>query len=150
MPLNSISVVLAGALVILMQAGFALVVTGLCRAKNAAQVISMNLLIYVLSVLGFWFCGFAFLSGEWAGAPGTPATQWAIRLFGHPFGLLGTRGFLLSSPDTNPVIYGLFFFQASVISLAAVIPAGVMAERWRFGNMVLYGIVVAALPLAVF
>jgi ammonia channel protein AmtB len=31
--------VLAGVLAILMQDGFALVVTGSCRAKNAAQVI---------------------------------------------------------------------------------------------------------------
>ena len=38
--LNFTVVVLAGVLVMLMQAGFALLVTGLCRARNAAQVIS--------------------------------------------------------------------------------------------------------------
>jgi len=147
---NLTAVVLAGALVVLMQAGFALVVTGLCRAKNAAQVISMNLLIYVLSVLGFWVCGFAFLSGGWSGTPGAPVSQWLIRLFGHPFGLLGARGFFLSSSGPDPAVYGLFFWQALVISLAAVIPAGVMAERWKYGNMILYGMLAAALPLAVF
>jgi ammonium transporter, Amt family len=134
----------------LMQAGFALVATGLCRAKNAAQVISMSLLIYVLSVLGFWVCGFAFLSGGWSGTPGASVNQWLIHLFGHPFGLVGTRGFFLSSACAEPAADGLFFWQALVISLAAVIPAGVMAERWKFGNMILYGMVAAALPLAVF
>jgi ammonium transporter, Amt family len=147
---NLTAVVFAGVLVILMQAGFALVATGLCRAKNAAQVISMNLLIFVLSVLGFWVCGSAFLSGGWSGTPGAPASQWPIHLFGHPFGLMGTRGFFLSLSGSDPAVYALFFLQAVVISLAAVIPAGVMAERWKFANMVLYGMMAAALPLAVF
>jgi Amt family ammonium transporter len=143
-------VVLAGVLVILMQAGFALVVTGLCRAKNAAQVISTNLLIYVLSVLGFWCCGFALLSGGGLGASGASVRQWSIPLFGHAFGLMGTHGFFLGSTGSDPAAHALFFWQAAVISLAAVIPAGIMAERWKFGNIVLYGMFAAALPLAVF
>jgi ammonium transporter, Amt family len=148
--INLTSVVLAGALVILMQAGFALVVTGLCRAKNAAQVISMNLLIYVFSVLGFWICGFALLSGGGAGVPGASVSQWSLPLFGHLFGLAGTRGFFLHVTGADPAAYAFFFWQAAVISLAAVIPAGVMAERWKFGNIVLFGIFAAALPLAIF
>ncbi len=134
----------------LMQAGFALVATGLCRARNAAQVISTNLLIYVLSVLGFWVSGFALLTGGWSGAPGVPVSQWSLHLFGHPFGLMGTSGFFLSSPGSDPAVYGWFFFLAMVISLAAVIPTGVMAERWRIASVLLYGVVAAALPLAVF
>jgi ammonium transporter, Amt family len=148
--LNLTSVVWAGVLVILMQAGFALAATGLCRAKNAAQVISMNLLIFVLSVLGFWVCGFALLSGGGSSAPGLPVGQWSIGFFGHPFGFTGMDGFFLRSSGSNPAAYALFFFQALVLSLAAVIPAGVMAERWRIGNVVLYGMVAAALPLAIF
>lgn len=146
---NLIAAVFAGILVVLMQAGFVLVVSGLCRAKNAAQVISMNLLIFVLSLLGFWVCGSAFLGKP--AMPGTsPSSQWAIHLFGHPFGFLGTRGFFLSSNGADPSVYALFFFQAMVVTLAAVIPAGAMAERWRFANVVLYGMFAAALPLAVF
>jgi len=134
----------------LMQAGFALAATGLCRAKNAAQVISTNLLIYVFSLLGFWVCGFALLSGGWSGTPGTPARQWSIHLFGRAFGLMGTSGFFLNSPGSEPATYGWFFLLAAMISLAAVIPAGVMAERWKIGSVVLYGLLAAALPLAVF
>ncbi len=134
----------------LMQAGFALVATGLCRAKNSAQVISTNLFIYVFSVLGFWVCGFALLSGGWSGTLGTPLSQWTIHLFSHPFGLMGTSGFFLSHAAANPQVYGWFFLLALVISLAAVIPSGVMAERWRMPSVVLYGLVAAALPLAVF
>ena len=148
-PINLIFIVWAGVLVTLMQAGFALVATGLCRAKNSAQVISTSLLIYLLSVLGFWICGFALLAGGWSGKAGTPISQVSIHLFGHSFGLWGTSGFFLASPGVDPAVYGWFFFLATVISLAAVIPAGVMAERWKMANVALYGLVVA-LPLAIF
>jgi Amt family ammonium transporter len=148
--MNLTLVVLAGVLVILMQAGFALVVAGLCRAKNAAQVISINLLLFALSVLGFWVCGFALLSGGATGWPATPVSQWSISLFGHPFGLAGARGFFLASSGSDPRACALFFWLAAAISFAAVIPAGVMAERWRFGSVVLYGLFAAALPLGVF
>jgi Amt family ammonium transporter len=147
---NLTAVISAGALVVLMQAGFVLVVAGLCRAKNAAQVISTSLLIFVLSILGFWACGFAFLSGGWSGALGAPLNQGVVHLFGHPFGIIGTRGFFLSTSSPNSMASALFFVQAAVISLAAVIPAGVMAERWRFANVVLYAIIAAAFPLAIF
>jgi Amt family ammonium transporter len=148
--LNLTAVVLAGVLVMLMQAGFGLVATGLCRAKNAAQIISLNLLIYILGVLGFWACGFALLSGVWPGTSAAPSGQWSVHLFGHPFGLLGTRGFFLASSGSEPGVYALFFFQAAVISLAAIIPAGVMAERWKSASGALYGLLAAAVPLAVF
>ena len=135
-----------------MQAGFILVIAGLCRAKNAAQVVSTSLLIFVLSVLGFWVSGAAFLG--WFGATGLPQAHWEIHLFGHPFGLVGARGFFFGSPgadpDVNAMFYAMFFVQAAAISFAAVIPAGVMAERWRFANAFLYGLIAAALPLAVF
>ncbi len=147
---NLTFVVWAGVLVLLMQAGFALVATGLCRARNAALVISTNLLIYVFSVLGFWVCGFALLAGGWSGSPGTPASQWSLHLFGHSFGLMGTTGFFLRSHAPDPAGYAWFFFLALVISLAAVIPTGVLAERWRISSAILYGIVAAALPLACF
>ena len=52
-----------------MQAGFALVETGLCRAKSAAHVMATNFMIYGLGMLGFWVCGFAFMFGNYANGP---------------------------------------------------------------------------------
>lgn len=145
-PVLAVIVVLTGALVMLMQGGFALLVTGLCRAKNAAQVVTMNLILYGLSVAGFWMLGFALLSGgEWA-----PNGEWGIHLFGHFFGMMGRHGFFLSGLGGNPEILSRFFFLAAVVTVAGLIPAGVMAERWRFGSIVPYGLWSAALPVALF
>jgi Amt family ammonium transporter len=53
----------AGFLVMFMQAGFALVETGLCRAKNAAHTMSMNFMVYALGMFGFFVCGYALMCG---------------------------------------------------------------------------------------
>ena len=53
---NLIRVLITGFLVML--AGFALVETGLCRAKSAAHVMSMNRMIHGLGMPGFRVCGF--------------------------------------------------------------------------------------------
>jgi Amt family ammonium transporter len=134
----------------LMQAGFALLVTGLCRARNAAQVMSTNLILCALSVLGFWVCGFALLSGGGSASAEAPGSEWSISLFGHPFGLMGLRGFFLNGAGGNEAVLCLFFFQAAVVGVAALIPGGAMAERWRIASVVPYGFWSAAVPIALF
>ena len=54
---------ITGFLVMFMQAGFAMVETGLTRAKNAAHTMAMNFMIYPLGMLGFYVCGFALMFG---------------------------------------------------------------------------------------
>src|SRR5579863_9822001 len=68
--INFIWTLLAGFLVMFMQAGFALVETGMCRAKNVAHTMSMNFLVYALGMIGFFICGFAFMMGGINGAAG--------------------------------------------------------------------------------
>jgi Amt family ammonium transporter len=148
-------VLLAGMLVLLMQGGFALVNSGLCRAKNAGQVVAMNFMIAPLSILGFWVCGFALMFGsghesalsaaQWTlgAGPLDPAKSWGPETFGH-------RGFFLGSFGLDPMVLRLFFFESAVIAVAAAIPTGVMAERWRFPNFILYGLCAGALPIAIF
>src|SRR5205823_12140424 len=96
---NFVWTLVTGFLVMLMQAGFALVETGLCRAKNAAHTMTMNMLIYPLGMMGFWVCGFAFMFGG-VGTPGAGTLgacsslnheiTWTI--MGKPFGIIGWKG----------------------------------------------------------
>src|SRR6187401_804013 len=55
---NMLWVVIGAILVIFMQAGFALVETGFCRAKHAAHVVSTNFAIFGLGFIGFFLVGF--------------------------------------------------------------------------------------------
>ena len=65
--INLVWMLVCGFLVMFMQAGFALVETGLIRAKNAAHTMAMNFMVYALGMFGFFICGFAFMcgGGQW-------------------------------------------------------------------------------------
>ncbi len=51
------------ALVFFMQAGFALVEAGFTRAKNAAHTMSMNFVVFLIGVIGFFTVGFPIMFG---------------------------------------------------------------------------------------
>ena len=46
-----------------MQAGFALLETGMVRAKNVTHTMAMNVVVFCGGALGFWLCGFAVQNG---------------------------------------------------------------------------------------
>src|SRR5665811_15084 len=59
--INIMWTLITGFLVMFMQAGFAMVETGFCRAKNAAHTMLMNMMVYAVGMLGFWIMGFALM-----------------------------------------------------------------------------------------
>src|SRR5208282_5529664 len=69
---------LAAIVVMFMHIGFAMIETGFCRAKNALNTATMNLMVFPLSCLAFWVYGFALGWGNFgnsdAVAPGWAAT----------------------------------------------------------------------------
>src|SRR3954454_15428694 len=60
---NLLWIVLGAVLVIFMQAGFALVETGFCRAKHAAHVVSTNFAIFGLGFVAFFLVGYSLMFG---------------------------------------------------------------------------------------
>src|SRR4051794_29169563 len=55
---NLLWIVVGAVLVIFMQAGFALVETGFCRAKHAAHVVSTNFAIFGLGFVAYFVLGY--------------------------------------------------------------------------------------------
>ncbi|MGD9755858.1 MAG: hypothetical protein AB7W59_33105, partial [Acidimicrobiia bacterium] len=96
---NLLWVIIGATLVVFMQAGFALVETGFCRAKHAAHVVSTNFAIFGLGFIGFMVCGFAFaFSGFSYGAFGMDASIGSGSLVGSGnwVFLWGKAGYFLS------------------------------------------------------
>ncbi len=62
--INFVWTLIAGFLVMFMQAGFAIVETGLCRAKNANHTMMMNFMVYGVGMLAYWLIGFAHPDGR--------------------------------------------------------------------------------------
>ena len=61
--INFVWVLVTGYLVMFMQAGFAMVETGFCRAKSAMHVMMTNFMIYGIGMLAYWAVGFAIAFG---------------------------------------------------------------------------------------
>lgn len=147
--INMVWLLLTGFLVFFMQAGFALVETGLTRAKNVGHTMAMNLFVYPAGALGFFICGFAIMFGG-MGPLGTLGgydglnAEFSINLFGHSFGLWGSKGFFMNGIYDVGVL-GFFVFQVVFMDAAATIPTGALAERWKFASFAVSGLIIGGL-----
>ena len=96
-----------------MQAGFTLLESGLVRLKNSYNVAVKNLCDFSVSVLLYWFFGFALMFG----LEGSPYVSWS-----------GFAGNELSSPMDMTT----FLFHSVFVGTAATIVSGAIAERSKF------------------
>src|SRR5258706_13494055 len=153
--INFMWTLVTGFLVMFMQAGFAIVETGLCRAKNSSHTMAMNFMIYPMGMLGFYLCGFAFMFGG-LGAIGTLGgyaglnNEFTVTLFGKPFGLIGLKGFLLQGAGYDTAAFALFLFQMVFMDTTATIPTGAAAERWKFSAFMIYGCCIGTIMYPLF
>jgi Amt family ammonium transporter len=148
--INIVWTLITGYLVMFMQLGFALVETGFTRAKNAAHTMLMNFVVYVIGMLGFWICGFAFMFGGVGqvanlGMLANLGNEWSLHLFGKDFGIIGYKGFFLTGGAYDVAVFTLFLFQMVFMDTTATIPTGAMAERWKFLAFCVYGFFISML-----
>src|SRR5579883_1466554 len=143
--LNLAWVLIAGFLVMFMQAGFAMLETGFTRAKNAVNTMAMNFIIYPIGLIGFWLTGYGFMMGgvhAWPalGIAEVPHRELALTIGGHRWGVLGLAKFGLVSVSHDPASLAMFLFAVVFMDTAATIPTGAMAERWKFSAFFVYGL----------
>jgi Amt family ammonium transporter len=150
--LDTLWVMVTAFLVFWMNAGFALLETGLCQAKNAVNILAKNFIVFAVSSLAFWMVGFGLMFGDGG------SLNW----------LTGTQGFFLggadNSPAMGPAYQGIFaslnwtgvpleakfFFQLVFAGTAATIVSGAVAERIKFMSFIVFSFVLVALvyPIA--
>jgi Amt family ammonium transporter len=160
---NFVWTLIAGFLVMFMQAGFALVETGLIRAKNAAHTMSMNFMVYGIGMIGFFICGFAFMcggaNGTAIGGPaslgGTPTLHSMLTVGSaingdHGWGLLGTTGFFLTGNGYDAAAIVWFLFMMVFMDTTATIVTGACAERWSFKSFCIFSLFVGAVIYPIF
>lgn len=154
--INFVWTLVTGFLVMFMQAGFAIVETGLCRAKNANHTMMMNFMVYGVGMLAYWLIGFAIQMGgvgAVANLGGTPtlSAEFAITVFGKPFGLFGQNGLFLVHKGTYDVgVMVLFLFQMVFMDTALTIVTGAAAERWKYAAFVISSFVMGAFTYPLF
>jgi Amt family ammonium transporter len=135
--INFVWTLIAGFLVMFMQAGFAMVEAGLCRAKNANHTMMMNFMVYGFGLFAYWVMGFALQQGGSAGIANLGGVQslnneFKVSLFGKDWGLFGTKGFFLADTTYDVGVMVLFLFQMVFMDTATTIVTGAAAERWKY------------------
>ena len=129
--LNVVWILVASTLVVFMNAGFGMLEVGMCRQKNAVNILSKNLIVFGLALLTYWAIGFGFMFGE-----------------GTSF--IGLSGFFMSGDSAtyglDPFPAGLpvtifFLFQAAFAATSATIVSGAVAERIKFDAFLIFSVV---------
>jgi len=153
--INFVWMLVAGFLVMFMQAGFALVETGFTRSKNAGHTMTMNFMVYAIGMIAYWAVGFALQAGG-IGALGTLGgydqvnSEFSINIGGNAWGLFGMQGFFLTGVAYNASIFAYFLFQMVFMDTAATIPTGSAAERWKFSSFCIFTVFIAAVIYPVY
>ena len=153
--INFVWTLVTGFLVMFMQAGFALVETGLCRSKNANHTMMMNFMVYGFGLFAFWVCGFAIQMGGGApystlGGASSLNSEHTISLLGKTWGLFGTHGFFLSGVTYDVGVMVLFLFQMVFMDTALTIVTGAAAERWKYIAFAISSVFMGALTYPLF
>ncbi len=135
--LDTLWTLFAAFLVFFMNAGFALLESGLCRSKNTVNILYKNFIVFAVASLAFWAAGFGYM-------------------FGEGNALIGLKGFFLSGEDNSPLtgeayrgvfsslswtgipLYAKFFFQLVFAGTAATIVSGAVAERIKFLSFIIF------------
>jgi len=128
--LDTVWVLLATTLVFLMQAGFALVETGLTRTKNTGNIIMKNFLDFAIGSVLFWIVGYSLMFGlDVAGLVGFPD-------------FFSDNSYNKTIPDA-----AFLMFQTVFAATAATIVSGAVAERTNFEAYILFS---AAITLFIY
>ena len=125
-------VLVSATLVLLMQAGFLSLETGVTRRKNAINVAMKNAADLMITLLAFWAVGFGLMFG--------PSVM----------GLIGGGSWLPDLADLSVEEAVFFIFQAMFAATASTIVSGAVSERMSYVSYGLVTLVVVLLlyPLA--
>lgn len=143
--LDSVFILIAGILVVFMNAGFAMLETGFCRQKNAVNILAKNLIVFAIASIAYWAIGYGLM-------------------YGNGNGFIGLDGFFFNGSSlpysdaehfevVKQIVDGQevevknltkvpesisFFFQLAFSATAATIVSGAVAERIRFDAFLIF------------
>ena len=144
-----------GFLVMFMQAGFAMVESGLTRVKNANHTYMMNFFVYGCGLLAYWLIGFAIQMGGAAGNANLGglqplASEHSLSLFGKTWGIFGGAGMFLSGHTYDVGVMVIFLFEMVFMDTALTIVTGACAERWKFITFSVASVLMGAFTYPIF
>ena len=133
--LNTLFLLVCGALVMFMAAGFAMLEAGSVRSKSVAAICAKNISLYALAGIAFYLCGYQVMYGTSVGG-----------LLALPGIWSGNDAAALGGADISGHASGAdWFFQMVFVATAASVVSGALAERVRFWAFALVTLALSAI-----
>jgi Amt family ammonium transporter len=136
--LDTIWVMITGFLVFFMNLGFAMVESGLCRAKNTVNILFKNFIVFAASSLAFLLVGWGLMFGDGNGFIGLSGIWMAAGADNSPMTGEFYKGVYSAISWTTVPLWAKFFFQLVFAGTAATIVSGAVAERIKFISFFLF------------
>ena len=143
--LDTLWVLLAGALVFFMNTGFACVESGLCQSKNCVNILAKNFVVFACASLSFYVIGWGLMFGDGTGFMGSSGLFMLSGADNSPATLADYKGDYASINWSGVPLYAKFFFQLVFAGTAATIVSGAVAERIKFGSFVVFSLILVAI-----
>ena len=129
--LDTFYFLISGALVMWMAAGFAMLESGLVRAKNTAEILTKNVALYSIASIMYLLCGYQIMYGGGSGF---------IPNFGMLIGADNTVASVVDG-DAYYSVMSDFFFQVVFVATAMSIVSGAVAERMKLWSFLIFAVV---------
>lgn len=120
---NTLFLLLSGALVMWMAAGFAMLEAGLVRSKNTTEILCKNILLYALACIAYQIIGFDIMY------QGNETAGWLPSIQG---------GIEETAKDASQPRKVDFFFQVVFVATAMSIVSGAVAERMKLSAFLIF------------
>ena len=131
--LNTFYLLVSGAFVMWMAAGFTMLEAGLVRTKNVSEIVTKNIGLYSIACVMYLVCGFFLMY------PGDSVYNAYFPLIGSTWGM--SLGGLTFNTDLGYSDAADFFFQVVFVATAMSIISGAVAERMKLIPFFLFAIV---------
>lgn len=143
--LDTVWVLIAGMLVFFMNLGFAMVESGLARAKNCVNILAKNFVVFGCSSLAFYVIGWGLMFGDGNSFIGTQGLFFVGGADNSPATADAYQGVYSSIAWAGVPIWAKFFFQLVFAGTAATIVSGAVAERIKFLSFIAFSFVIVGI-----
>jgi Amt family ammonium transporter len=141
--LDTVWVLVTGFMVFFMNLGFAMVESGLCRAKNTVNILAKNFIVFAVSTVAYWIAGFGLMYGDGSSLIGLSGILFSAGPDNSPAVGAAYSGVYSALSWTGVPFWAKFFFQLVFCGTAATIVSGAVAERIKFASFIVFSFVLA-------
>lgn len=134
--LDTFYLLVSGAFVMWMAAGFAMLEAGLVRAKNTTEILTKNAVLFAVACVMYMICGYQIMYPGAAVNSYWPGVSFLI-------GPEHTVATILKGGDDAPVYAHMadFFFQVVFVATAMSVVSGAVAERMKLWVFLAFAVV---------